>query len=353
MASQLRIYVESLNGVGGIPNMQSTWDQVLDNTYSRATEKTLNIYQTLMKNECQKVNQIPLEESDLFQIHDRSFEKALQHFEKEVSSCISDDTNYTERKYKELSQKIYQYSNTNQLVGGELFSFINFNKIRSSSYCDKLIESLKEKYITPLHLENITEKTQMKDIELALQTLENEFMLLSKGPCKMQSWQLYAQWIENELPKIKITLMRINQSVVESQNLSQKNTLQVLENQRIDNEIRNLEIQKEQFLKDKLKELERLRQKNENERIAASKQQEAELETLKRAITGLGQSHKDTIVQKQAEMLQAQNGYESRINALLNNNNQLNIQMNNLKGLHIFNSRCILTQLTYLKSGDY
>ena len=314
MASQLRIYVESLNGVGGIPNMQSTWDQVLDNTYSRATEKTLNIYQTLMKNECQKVNQIPLEESDLFQIHDRSFEKALQHFEKEVSSCISDDTNYTERKYKELSQKIYQYSNTNQLVGGELFSFINFNKNLSTDYCSNLIEKLKVKYINPLHLENINEKTSFSDIVTALDTLEAEYHQQAKGPSKLVVLQKYNEWIKSEKQRLKSSLELLkgyNTKIIEQE---EKNLQMQQEKDRKTDEFNRTKLQEEQQKRDLQMQAISLAQKYESEMKAQRLQFEKNAKDQETQRQNMLNSFASNVNSIEAQIRQIQNNATMRIN---------------------------------------
>ena len=72
----LQIYVDALNSPEGIPEVSSTWDQVMTNTYQIATTKAIEVYKSKMSDLT-----FPMEDGDLKRIHQEATEKSVECFQ--------------------------------------------------------------------------------------------------------------------------------------------------------------------------------------------------------------------------------------------------------------------------------
>ena len=72
----LKIYVDALNSPEGIPEVSSTWDQVMKNTYQIATAKAIEVYKSKMSGLT-----FPMEDSEMKRIHQETTEKSIECFQ--------------------------------------------------------------------------------------------------------------------------------------------------------------------------------------------------------------------------------------------------------------------------------
>ncbi len=78
----VELYVEALNSPGGIPVIGSTWQRVLEATYTKGMEEALQIYREIMTTIIQK---LPMENDQLLKRHRNAVTKAMEKFNKAVS----------------------------------------------------------------------------------------------------------------------------------------------------------------------------------------------------------------------------------------------------------------------------
>ena len=76
LAGMLQMYVDALNSPEGIPEVGSTWDQVMKNTYQIATTKPTELYKSKMS-----VLTFPMEDDDLRRIHSEATKEAVECFQ--------------------------------------------------------------------------------------------------------------------------------------------------------------------------------------------------------------------------------------------------------------------------------
>ena len=77
LAHMLQQYVEVLNSPNGVPEIGSTWERVIKNTYATATEKAKEVYQAEMEHVSLPVNFVLLMEA-----HSDAQAKAIAAFDK-------------------------------------------------------------------------------------------------------------------------------------------------------------------------------------------------------------------------------------------------------------------------------
>jgi hypothetical protein len=81
-ALMIKLYVKALNSPGGIPAVGSTWQLVLEATYTDATKKALTVYNDIMT-AC--IQHLPMNNIDLMAMHERGVEESVKRFSKAVS----------------------------------------------------------------------------------------------------------------------------------------------------------------------------------------------------------------------------------------------------------------------------
>lgn len=78
----IELYVSALNSPGGIPVIGSTWQRVLEATYTHGMEKALIVYKQVMTG----VDQLlPMDTEQLLTKHREGIEKAIKEFDQAVS----------------------------------------------------------------------------------------------------------------------------------------------------------------------------------------------------------------------------------------------------------------------------
>ena len=78
----VELYVEALNSPGGIPVIGSTWQRVLEATYTDGMENALNSYKEIMT---KTIQQLPMESRVLLQHHRKAIDESMKKFNKAVS----------------------------------------------------------------------------------------------------------------------------------------------------------------------------------------------------------------------------------------------------------------------------
>ena len=72
----VKLYVEALNSPNGIPAIGSTWQRVLEATYTNGLEEALKSYQAAM--DAAITGKLPMGNQDLLNIHRRAVRKSLE-----------------------------------------------------------------------------------------------------------------------------------------------------------------------------------------------------------------------------------------------------------------------------------
>ena len=82
------LYVDALNSPGGIPVIGSTWQRVLEATYTDGVESALSVYKDVMEG---VVQLLPMESEDLLEKHGKGVEEATKRFNQAASlDCESE-----------------------------------------------------------------------------------------------------------------------------------------------------------------------------------------------------------------------------------------------------------------------
>ena len=79
----VKLYVEALNSPNGIPEIGSTWQRVLEATYTNGVEEALKSYQAAM--DAAITGKLPMENQDLLNIHNSAVKKSLKMLEHAAS----------------------------------------------------------------------------------------------------------------------------------------------------------------------------------------------------------------------------------------------------------------------------
>jgi hypothetical protein len=86
----VELYVDALNSPGGIPVIGSTWQRVLEATYTDSMESAVSAYMDVME----RVTQLlPIESEALLSQHGRGIEEATKKFN-QAASLDSDSELY-------------------------------------------------------------------------------------------------------------------------------------------------------------------------------------------------------------------------------------------------------------------
>lgn len=100
----LKHYVEALNSPGGVPEVGSTWERVLNSTYSTAVTNAVMVYKEKMQF---LESQLPLEVDGLMAAHSEAHSSALKQFKEDVQ-LDSEQSLYEEHITKlQVSRYVY------------------------------------------------------------------------------------------------------------------------------------------------------------------------------------------------------------------------------------------------------
>ena len=86
----VELYVDALNSPGGIPMIGSTWQRVLEATYTHGLESAVKIYKEVME---EATKSLPIESEQLMGHHREGVEEMMKKF-KEAASLDSDRAVY-------------------------------------------------------------------------------------------------------------------------------------------------------------------------------------------------------------------------------------------------------------------
>lgn len=82
LAHLVELYVAALNEPGGVPVVGSTWQRVLEATYTDGMEKAVVCYKKRMD---EKMKRMPMTNDDLFAHHQGAVKKCLESFQQAVT----------------------------------------------------------------------------------------------------------------------------------------------------------------------------------------------------------------------------------------------------------------------------
>ena len=78
----VQLYVDALNSPGGIPVIGSTWQRVLEATYTNGMESAVKIYSEMMDKATQL---LPMEDERLLMNHRKGVEESVKRFNQAAS----------------------------------------------------------------------------------------------------------------------------------------------------------------------------------------------------------------------------------------------------------------------------
>lgn len=78
----VQLYVDALNSPGGIPVIGSTWQRVLEATYTDAVEGAVKIYSELMES---ATKSLPMDDEKLLESHGKGIKEAMKRFNQAAS----------------------------------------------------------------------------------------------------------------------------------------------------------------------------------------------------------------------------------------------------------------------------
>ena len=78
----VQLYVDALNSPGGIPVIGSTWQRVLEATYTDGMEGAIKIYSEVMERATQS---LPMEDEKLLANHRKGVEESMKRFNQAAS----------------------------------------------------------------------------------------------------------------------------------------------------------------------------------------------------------------------------------------------------------------------------
>ena len=82
LAHMVQLYVDALNSPGGIPVIGSTWQRVLEATYTDGMESAIKIYSEVMERATQS---LPMEDEKLLANHRKGVEESMKRFNQAAS----------------------------------------------------------------------------------------------------------------------------------------------------------------------------------------------------------------------------------------------------------------------------
>lgn len=78
----IELYVDALNSPGGVPIIGSTWQRVLEATYTDGMESAIKIYGKVME---RAIQSIPMEDKRLLTNHRKGVEESMKRFNQAAS----------------------------------------------------------------------------------------------------------------------------------------------------------------------------------------------------------------------------------------------------------------------------
>jgi hypothetical protein len=78
----IELYVDALNSPGGVPVIGSTWQRVLEATYTDGMECAIKIYREVME---RAIQSIPMEDESLLKNHRKGVEESMKLFNQAAS----------------------------------------------------------------------------------------------------------------------------------------------------------------------------------------------------------------------------------------------------------------------------
>lgn len=82
LAQLVELYVEALNTPGGVPAVGSTWQRVLETTYTSGLDKALSCYKAFMT---KNAHTLPMKNEKLLSHHSDAINESLQCFQEAAS----------------------------------------------------------------------------------------------------------------------------------------------------------------------------------------------------------------------------------------------------------------------------
>ncbi len=122
LAHLVELYVEALNSPGGIPVIGSTWQRVLEATYTKGMEEALQIYREIMTTIIQK---LPMENDQLLKRHRNAVTKAMEKFNKAVS--LDSESELYQSFLEKLMVGMYS---RNAVVKKQIILSLIYNRLR-------------------------------------------------------------------------------------------------------------------------------------------------------------------------------------------------------------------------------
>lgn len=266
VASLAEQYVTTVNEPGGIPTLESAWQNVITTRMIELNDQLAEEYQMRMEENLH--DKLPMEEDNFFRIHQELLDSLLKRLDTEINRLqpTSDDPSFTNRQEvrANFTSRIIQWTDKKEVKGGSVMLFIQKNEKESSKACvalfDQKFQKIQEKLdqIAPTQdEEGAAESYTYDDFLKDLDELETSYHIGAVGPSKQSVFeQKWGEVIEHYKKTFK-QLSGFSQQLMETR---QKAEATYQESQKLGEKVAQLSRQ----LNEKEKEM--LRQAAERER---------------------------------------------------------------------------------------
>ncbi|PFX13324.1 Guanylate-binding protein 4 [Stylophora pistillata] len=168
LAALTTLYVEAINDPHNVPNVQTAWETFVNIKCEGAKKKAITAYEKKAKEELSK---LPCDDEEILRGNDSATHEMMATFEQETHGISIDHTKpYLEELTKLRFQKLGEWKNEND------------KKTRES--CEKLVKRLRKKHLDPV-LQRVSgpegTNVSFKDIDDGCAVLELEYKSQAVG----------------------------------------------------------------------------------------------------------------------------------------------------------------------------
>lgn len=265
VASLAKQYVTTINEPGGIPSLESAWQNVITTRMIELNDQLAEEYRRRMEENLH--DKLPMEEQIFFHIHQELLDSLLQRLDTEINRLqpITDDPSFSTRQEvrANFTSRIIQWADK-EVKGGSVMLFIQRNEKASSKACvalfDQKFQEIQEKldHFAPTEdEEGAAEPYTYHDFLEDLDELETSYHIGAVGPSKQAVIEQKRREVIEHYKKTFKQLSGFSQQLLETR---QKAKATHEEYQKLDEKVAHLSRQ----LNEKEKEM--LRQAADRER---------------------------------------------------------------------------------------
>lgn len=316
----LKQYVDDLNS-SGVPEVQTTWQQVVQTTYMEVTEKALKAYDDKM---VETESKMPMDLKSLLETHDEATALAIKEF-KAASQIDRDTDNY----HKHLEEMLNNISNTHNPGLGKLQQYIEKNHSRSLEHCRSIIKESKESILDPF-LKNLSPDSDIQELLRCVKEIQKELEKKGKGPAKGKVLQEFNEEMKREREKSENTLKLLKSCNAKLQKQEKEKQKQKLLSEKKQNEIMELQERLSQSKEDRQKKITALKDKMQSDEQRYIKDMEEEEKQSKKQFKDMEDSKNELEKLKKSQDQQIK-AYKKQLSDEKEKYNRLQAELEEIK----------------------